>query len=30
VLDLFGIDLFVVRRWTGEKRWPQNVLVPRE
>lgn len=34
VLDLFGIDLGLVRRWSGEKRRPKsaakNVVAPRE
>jgi 4-hydroxy-3-polyprenylbenzoate decarboxylase len=30
VLDLFGIDLGLVRRWTGEKRRPKSAVTPRE
>jgi 4-hydroxy-3-polyprenylbenzoate decarboxylase len=30
VLDLFGIDLGLVRRWTGEKRRPKSAITPRE
>lgn len=30
VLDLFGIDLGLVRRWTGEKRRPKSATTPRQ
>ena len=30
VLDLFGVDLGLVRRWTGEKRRPKSAVTPRD
>ena len=29
VLDLFGVDLGLARRWTGEKRRPKSAVTPR-
>jgi 4-hydroxy-3-polyprenylbenzoate decarboxylase len=30
VLDLFGVDLGLVRRWTGERRRAKSAVTPRE
>ena len=30
VLDLFGIDLGLVRRWTGERRRGKSAVKPRD
>ena len=30
VLDLFDVDLGLVRRWTGEKRRPKSAVTPRD